>query len=127
VAVAADDDLHLRPAGTDRLDQVPEDAGDLGTAGRLAGPEDHRHGLAGHRLVNVDRQEAAAVVMRVEERQLLTAVYAILGVVDVEQNASRHLLEAVAEEVDHRPSAGGRSDPRSGAGQQAGEGHPSCG
>jgi len=102
VAVAANDDFHLQPAGADRLDQVPEHKRDLGTVGGLAGAEEYRHRLAGHRLVDVDRQKAAAVVMRMEQRQLLTAVHPIERVVDVEQNAARHLLETVAEEVDHR-------------------------
>ena len=127
VAVAADHDLDLRPTGADRLDQMPEDAGDLGTVGGLAGPEDHRHGLAGRGLVDVDRQKAAAVVVGVEQRQLLAPVHPVERVVDIEQDASRHLLEAVAEEVDHRSSVGDRSDPRSGAGQEAGEAQPSCG
>jgi hypothetical protein len=102
VTVAADDDLHFGPACPDGLDQVPEHAGDLGTVGRLARPEDHRHGLAGRGLVDVDREKAAAVVMRMEQRQLLTAVHPVLGVVDIEQNASRHLGKAVAEQIDHR-------------------------
>ena len=102
MAVAANDDFHLQPAGADRLDQVPEHKRDLGTVGGLAGAEDYRHRLAGHRLVDVDRQKAAAVVMRMEQRQLLTAVHPIERVVDVEQNAARYLLETVAEEVDHR-------------------------
>jgi hypothetical protein len=34
----------------------------------------------------VDRQKAAAVVVRVPQRQLLAAVHPILGVVDVEQD-----------------------------------------
>jgi hypothetical protein len=40
--------------------------------------------------------------MRVPQRELLAAVNPVLGVVDVEQDAPRHLLEAVAEQLDHR-------------------------
>ncbi len=40
--------------------------------------------------------------MGVPQRQLLAAVDRILGVVDVEQDAPRHLVEAVAEQLDHR-------------------------
>ncbi len=58
--------------------------------------------LAGRRLVDVDRQEAAAVVVGVEQRELLAAVNPVLGVVDVEHDAPGHLLEAVAEQLDHR-------------------------
>ena len=69
---------------------------------RLAGAQDDGDRLAGRRLVNVDRQKAAAVVMRIPQRQLLAAVNPVLGVVDVEQDAPRHLGEAVAEQFDHR-------------------------
>jgi hypothetical protein len=50
----------------------------------------------------VDRQETAAVVVGVEQRELLTAVNPVLSVVDIKQDASRHRLEAVAEQLDHR-------------------------
>ena len=39
--------------------------------------------------------------MGVEQRQLLPAVHPVLGVVDVEHDPARHLLEAVAEQLDH--------------------------
>ena len=48
----------------------------------------------------MDRQEAAAVVVGMEQGQLLAAVNAILGVVDVEHDAARHPLEAVAKQLD---------------------------
>jgi hypothetical protein len=53
---------------------MAQDEGDLGTVRRLAGPEDHRHRLAARRLVDVDRQETAAVVIGVEQRQLLVPI-----------------------------------------------------
>ena len=102
VAVAAHQDLDPRPAGADGLDDVAQDQRDLGAAGRLAGAQDHRDRLAGGGLVDVDRQEAAAVVVGVEQGQLLAAVDPILGVVDVEHDPPRHLVEAVAEQLDHR-------------------------
>ena len=40
--------------------------------------------------------------MRIEERELLAAVNPVLGVVDIEQDAPGYLLEAVAEQLDHR-------------------------
>ena len=40
--------------------------------------------------------------MGVPQGQLLAAVHPVLGVIDVEQNAPRHLVEAVAEQIDHR-------------------------
>src|SRR5271163_3290851 len=67
-----------------------------------SGVLDDGDGLAGRRLVDVDRQKAATVVVSVPQRQLLAAVHPVLGVVDVEQDAPRDLLEAVAEQFDHR-------------------------
>ncbi len=73
----------------------------LGPVRRLPGTQDHSDGLASGRLIDVDRQEAAAVVMRVPQRQLLAAVHPILGVVDVEQDTAGNLIKAVAEQLDH--------------------------
>jgi len=39
--------------------------------------------------------------MGIPQRQLLAAVHPVLGVVDVEQDAPRHLIKAVAEQLDH--------------------------
>ena len=52
----------------------------------LAGTQDHRHRAAGRRIVDVDRQEAALVIMGVEQRQLLVAVHDVDRVVDVEHH-----------------------------------------
>ena len=101
-AVAAHGDLNPRPAGADGAHDVAQHHRHLGAVGRLAGTQDHRHRLAGGRLVDVDGQEAAAVVMGVEQRQLLAAMHPVLGVVDVQQDAPRDLGEAVAEQVHHR-------------------------
>src|ERR1700751_5664984 len=40
--------------------------------------------------------------MGVEQRELLAAVYRVLGVVNIEQDAPWHRIEAVAEHLDHR-------------------------
>ena len=53
-------------------------------------------------MVDVDGQEAAGVVMGVEERQLLVAVHRIAGIVDVEGDGGGRGWEAVAEDVDQR-------------------------
>jgi len=75
--------------------------GDLDAVRRLAWPQEDRDLLTGGRLVNVDRHEAAAVVMRVEQGELLLAVGPVLGVVDVEHDATGHGIEAVAEQLNH--------------------------
>jgi hypothetical protein len=40
--------------------------------------------------------------MGMEQRQPLAAVNPIFGIVDVEHHAARHVVEAVAEQLDHR-------------------------
>ena len=81
VAVAADQDLDPGPVLTDRADEVAQDERDLGPARGLARPQDDGHRLAGGHLIDRDRQEAAAVVMGVEQGELLLAVNAIRAVV----------------------------------------------
>ena len=81
---------------------MAQDQRHLGSIGRLARAQDDRHRLAGRRLVDMDRQKAAAVVMRVEQRELLAAMHCVFGIVDVEQDAPRHRIETVAEHGDHR-------------------------
>jgi len=70
----------------DAPDHVLEDGAHLHPGGRLALAQDHRHRLAGGSFIDVDRQEAALVVMRVEQRQLLMPCNRIEGVVDVERD-----------------------------------------
>ena len=64
--------------------------------------QQHRHRTGGGGLVDVDRQEAAFVVMRVEQRKLLMAVHDIDGVVDVQRDGDRRAWVARAIGVDHR-------------------------
>ena len=54
----------------------------------LAGAQHDRDGTRALGVVDMDRQEAALVVMGVEERELLMPVYDIAGVVDIEQVSS---------------------------------------
>ncbi len=64
--------------------------------------QDHGDRLAGGRLVDVHRQEAALVVVGIEQGELLVTVDGIEGVVDVERDRRRRLSEAGAEQLDHR-------------------------
>ena len=102
MAVAAHHDVDRRPAGADAADHVAQHQRHLGPVRGLARAQDDRHRLGGDGFVDVDRLEAAAVVVGVEQRELLAAVNPILGVVDIEHDAPRHLFEAVAEQLDHR-------------------------
>ena len=53
-------------------------------------------------MIDVDGQEAAGVVMGVEERQLLVAVHVIAGVVNIEGDGRGRGGEGATEEVDQR-------------------------
>src|ERR1700745_4170726 len=74
VPVATERNSRLVPSRAD----VPYQASKMGThldaARRLAGPQDDRHGPARLRVIDVDRQEAAFVIVSVEQRELLMAV-----------------------------------------------------
>ncbi|ESX81752.1 hypothetical protein X756_31525 [Mesorhizobium sp. LSHC412B00] len=74
VAVAADQDAGGRPAGADAPDKPAQMAADLLARRGLARTQDHGDRTSGRGVIDVDRQEAALVVMGVEERELLMAL-----------------------------------------------------
>ena len=100
VAVAPHQDFDARPMPADAGDDVAQDAGYLLARGALAGPQQRQNGLAREAVEDVDRLEARAIVVRVEEREFLLAVHRIVGVVDVEHDAPRRAREAAAVEID---------------------------
>ena len=79
---------------------MPYQAAQMGThldaARRLAGPQHDRHGPALLRVVDVDRQEAAFVIMSVEQRELLMAVDDIAGGFATESYAASALYTTLA-------------------------------
>ena len=86
VPVATERNSRLAPSRADVSNQASKMGTHLDAARRLAGPQHDRHGPAHLRVVDVDRQEAAFVIMSVEQRELLMAVDDIAGVVDVERD-----------------------------------------
>ena len=66
----------------------------------MPGRKQRQDRLAGVALEDVDRLEAVAAGMGVEQRQLLAAVHEVVGVVDVEHDRGGRLVVAAAEEVD---------------------------
>lgn len=114
VAVAAYHDVDARPAGPDGAHHMAQHQRHLGAARGLAWTQDHGDRFAGGGFVNVDRLKAAAVVIGVEQRQLLAAMDPILGVVDIQHDAPWHGLEAIAKQLDHRRH---HADQRGPAGQ----------
>ena len=100
VAVAPHQDLDVRPMLADADDDVAQDLGYLLARGALAGPQQRQHRLAREAVEDVDRLEAGAVVVRVEECELLLAMHGIVGVVDVEHDCAGRSREAAAVEID---------------------------
>ena len=86
----------------DATDQVLEEGADFGAGRRLARAQEDRHRLAALHMIDVDGQEAAGVVVGVEQRQLLLAVHRVAGVVDVEGDGGGRGGEGAAEDVHQR-------------------------
>ena len=79
---------------------VLENLGRLFSGGPIARAQKRENRLVRGCLVDVDGLEALVVIMRVEQRQLLAPVDGIAGIVDIENDALRHPLEAGAKQVD---------------------------
>ena len=103
MAVGAKEDLHLRPGGSDRADEAAQKRPDL-DALRPLGRAQQGGDEATLGIEDDDRLEAVVVVMGVEQAQLLAAVHRIEGVVDVEDDALRHLAERAAVDIDQSPA-----------------------
>ena len=103
VPVAADGDAGPGPVRPDQAHEPAQVAAHLLARGRLARPEQHRHGPGGRRVVHVDRQEAALAVVAVEQGKLLVAVHDIHRAVDVQHHCGRRPGVARAVEGHHRP------------------------
>ena len=104
MAVGAQQDLDLGPQGADQQQtrRRPK-APDPPAARPLAGPQHGRHDtpLA---VKDDDRLEAVMVMKGIEQAQLLAAVHAVEGVVDIEHDAFGHLPERGAVLLDQRPA-----------------------
>ena len=101
VAIATPADAGLGPMPTDVAGHVPDDGTDFGPARRLAFAQDDGDRLAGTGFVYVDRQEAALVIMCIEERELLVPMDPVERVVDVECDRGGRARPTRAEQIDH--------------------------
>jgi hypothetical protein len=101
MTAAADGDACVRPVGADPAHQPAQMVAHRHAAWRLARPQDHAEALPARSIVDVDRQEAPRVVMRVEQRELLMPMHPIERVVDVERDRLGRTMMATAEQVDH--------------------------
>ena len=95
MAVAPEGDARGGPAPADVPNQTTQVRSHLGALRRPAGPQKHRDWTAALGVVDVDRQKAVFVVVRVEERQLLTAMRHVDRIVNVKRHRARHSLVAV--------------------------------
>src|SRR5271167_4230969 len=86
MAVAANGDPGLWPVPADATDETTQVTAHLDARGRLAGAQQHGDRPARRRVVDMDRQETALVVMGVEQRELLMAVDDIHRIVDIERH-----------------------------------------
>ena len=112
MAVAAHQDVDLGPMPADALDDMLEDRANFFAGRRLALAQDHRHRLAACCFIDVDRQEAALVIMGVEQRELLMAVHRVAGIVDVKRNRGRRAPIAFTERIHQRRHQSGDLDLR---------------
>jgi hypothetical protein len=89
MTVATDGQPRGRPMAADAAHQSTQVAADFISRWCFAGPQQYRDRTRGDGLVCVGRQEAAFVVMGVEQRKLLMAVCDIDGIIDVQRDSDR--------------------------------------
>jgi len=103
MAVGANEDLDLGPMAADRPHQATQKGTDLDALRplRRAQQGGDEATLA---IEDDDRLEAVLVVVGVEQPQLLAAVHRVEGVVDIEDDALRHVAERAAPDVHQGPA-----------------------
>src|SRR5260370_13018419 len=79
MAIAPDGDGRGWPVPANATDQPAQMGSHLLAVRCFAGTQDRLHAMAGLGVIDMDRQKAPLVVMRVEQRQLLMAVHGIGG------------------------------------------------
>jgi len=101
--VAADRDVGGGPMPADAADEPTQMAAHLLTGRRFARaqPQQYRYWPRHRRVIDLDRQKTALIVMGIEERQLLVAVNHINSVIDVERHRCGRGRIAGAIEIDH--------------------------
>jgi hypothetical protein len=89
MAIASDGDLGCWPVRADAADNPAQMAAHFLAGGRFAWPQNDCDGASGSGVVNMDRKEAALIIMRIEQRQLLMTVRDIAGIIDIERDGLR--------------------------------------
>jgi hypothetical protein len=98
--VAADGDAGVGPMPADASNQAAEKLAHLFARRRFARTQDHRHRPARCRIVDMNWQKAALIIMGVPLRQPLVAVHNVDRVVDVQHHRLGRLLVAPAPDID---------------------------
>jgi hypothetical protein len=91
----------MRPMHPDTADEAAQVVADFQTRWRFPGSEQYGHGTRHRGVVNMDRQKAPFVIVRIEERELLMAMDNIDRVIDIECHRARRSGIAGAVEVNH--------------------------
>jgi hypothetical protein len=68
MAVAADGDMGVGPVPADAPDQATEQLANLHARRRLAGTQNHRNWSTRRRIIDMDQQEAALIIVAVPRR-----------------------------------------------------------
>src|SRR6266480_5921617 len=99
--VAANRDVGRGPMPADAADEPTQMAAHLLTGRRFARTQQYRYRPRHRRVIDMDRQKTALVVMGIEERELLVAVNHINSVINVERHRCGRGRIAGAIEIDH--------------------------
>jgi hypothetical protein len=100
VSVTANADAGVGPVPADAPDQATEELANLHTRGRLARPQDYNDRRTGRRIVDMDRQKTALIIVGVPMRQLLVAVHNVDRVIDIQHHRPRRPRVAPTPDVD---------------------------
>ena len=88
MAVAAEDDVGVGPVPANASDQAAEKLAHLRTRRGLTGSQDHYNRPASVRIVDMDRQITALIVMGIPLCQRLMTVHDIDRIIDVYNNTT---------------------------------------
>src|SRR6266404_2611320 len=101
MAVAPDGNPRLWPVPADAADETTQVTAYLCARGCLAGAQEHSDRPACRRVVDMNWQETALVVMGIEQGELLMALNDINRIVDIERHGCGRDRVAGTIEVDH--------------------------
>jgi hypothetical protein len=102
MAIASERDARVRPTLPNTPHETAHMCTHLNAARRLAGSQHHRDGATAFGVVDMDRKEAAFVIMGIEQRELLMAVDDVTRVIDIEDYRCRFAFVGCQPLIDKR-------------------------